>query len=164
MQITALLLVAALPFWQDMQATSVNAETRRTEVIYFASREDALSKGFRESENYKSLNGTWDFKYFEDHRGMEVPADWDKIPAFIEKMVEYNALAYDHNAQAGFNPRATAPYWGYGLRSYSSWRDAVEDMLDFYRERISWLDTHIGTLKAQRFNPETAAYEDLPQQ
>lgn len=88
----------------------------------------------------------------------------DKIPAFIEKMVEYNALAYDHNAQAGFNPRATAPYWGYGLRSYSSWRDAVEDMLDFYRERIGWLDTHIGTLKAQRFNPETAAYEDLPQQ
>ena len=45
----ALLLTIGLPLWQDMQATSVNANTQRTEVIYFASREDALSKGFRES-------------------------------------------------------------------------------------------------------------------
>ena len=74
-----LLLTAVLPYWQDPQITSVNAETRRTEVIYFANRADALSKGFRESENYKSLNGTWDFKYFEDHREMAVPQTWDKI-------------------------------------------------------------------------------------
>ena len=74
-----LLLTAILPYWQDPQITSVNAETRRTEVIYFANRADALSKGFRESENYKSLNGTWDFKYFEDHRNMAVPQTWDKI-------------------------------------------------------------------------------------
>ena len=74
-----MLLTAVLPYWQDIQTTSVNAETRRTEVIYFADRADALSKGFRDSENYKSLNGTWDFKYFEDHRTMEVPQAWDKI-------------------------------------------------------------------------------------
>ena len=79
MSITALLLTVTLPFWQDVQTTSVNAETRRTEVIYFASREDALFKGFRQSENYRSLNGTWDFKYFEDHRQMAVPEEWDKI-------------------------------------------------------------------------------------
>ena len=74
-----LLLTAILPYWQDPQITSVNAETRRTEVVYFANRADALSKGFRGSENYKSLNGTWDFKYFEDHREMAVPQTWDKI-------------------------------------------------------------------------------------
>ena len=74
-----ILLTAVLPYWQDIQTTSVNAETRRTEVIYFARRADALSKGFRDSENYKSLNGTWDFKYFEDHRTMEEPQAWDKI-------------------------------------------------------------------------------------
>lgn len=74
-----LLASVVLPYWQDPQTTSVNAETRRTEVIYFADRADALSKGFRDSENYKSLNGTWDFKYFEDHRQMAIPAQWDKI-------------------------------------------------------------------------------------
>ena len=40
-----------LPYWQDVDVTSVNAETRRTEAIWFANRADALSKGFRESEN-----------------------------------------------------------------------------------------------------------------
>ncbi len=79
MNIITLLLTITLPFWQDIHTTSVNAETRRTEVVYFATREDALSKGFRKSENYKSLNGTWDFKYFEDHRQMDIPSSWDKI-------------------------------------------------------------------------------------
>ena len=54
-----------------MTVTSVHAETRRTEVIWFADRADALSKGFRESENYVDLNGVWDFKYFDDWRQME---------------------------------------------------------------------------------------------
>ena len=77
-----LLLLAAtvLPLWQDMQATSVNAETKRTEVIYYANREDALRKGFRQSENYVDLNGTWDFKYFEDYHNLTMePQSWDKI-------------------------------------------------------------------------------------
>ena len=60
-----------LPYWQDVDVTSVNAETRRTEAVWFASRADALSKGFRESENYVDLNGTWDFKYFDDYHEME---------------------------------------------------------------------------------------------
>ena len=81
--ILLILATAILPYWQDIQTTSVNAETRRTEVIYYQDRADALSKGFRQSENYKSLNGTWDFKYFEDHRVMEEnlfgPLNWDKI-------------------------------------------------------------------------------------
>ena len=68
-----------LPYWQDTQTTSVNANTKRTEVIYYATREDALTKGFRESENYIGLNGTWDFKYFDDHKKIAVPDTWDKI-------------------------------------------------------------------------------------
>ncbi len=82
MHLTAILLLTTLPLWQDMQATSVNAQTRRTEVVYFANREDALRKGFRQSENYLDLNGTWDFKYFEDYNnlpGIDANVDWDKI-------------------------------------------------------------------------------------
>ena len=48
----------SLPYWQDVDVTNVNAETRRTEAVWFANRADALSKGFRESENYVDLNGT----------------------------------------------------------------------------------------------------------
>ncbi len=70
-KLTLLLVTAALPYWKDIQTTSVNADTRRTEVVYFTDRADALNKGFRESENYRSLNGVWDFKYFDDHRVME---------------------------------------------------------------------------------------------
>ena len=80
-----LLLLATLPFWNDINTTSVNAQTRRTEVVYYATREDALTKGFRESENYLDLNGVWDFRYFDD---IDAEADaflaggnpaWDKI-------------------------------------------------------------------------------------
>ena len=69
----------SVPLWQSIDATSQNADTRRTEVIYFANRQDALTKGFRQSENYVDLNGTWDFKYFDDHRRIAVPDKWDSI-------------------------------------------------------------------------------------
>ena len=36
-----LLLTAVLPYWQDPQVTSVNAETHRTEIVFFADRADA---------------------------------------------------------------------------------------------------------------------------
>ena len=75
----SLLNAQETPYWKSMDVTGVNADTRRTEVIYFASRQDAISKGFRESENYVDLNGTWDFKYFDDHRQIAVPSSWDKI-------------------------------------------------------------------------------------
>ena len=68
---TGSLAAQSLPYWQDMNATSVNAETRRTETIWFADRADALAKGFRESENYLGLNGMWDFRYFDDYHAME---------------------------------------------------------------------------------------------
>ena len=63
---TAIFILSVLPYWQDINVTSVNAETRRTEVVYYADKKDALKKGFRESENYVSLNGVWDFGYYDD--------------------------------------------------------------------------------------------------
>ena len=83
----------------------------------------------------------------------------DKIPAFIDKMVEYNALAYDHNSQAGKNPRANNR--GGGIKRFSSWRDAVDYMKDFYTQRVQWLDTNINSLKAQHYNESTRQYENL---
>jgi len=85
----------------------------------------------------------------------------DKIPAFIDKMVEYNSLAYDHNVQAGFNPRAKSGYWGDAIRSYQSWEAAVADMKNFYIKRIAWLDTAINDLKAQHFDAGSEQYVDL---
>ena len=80
MKLILLLATTLLPYWQDLQVTSVEAQTRRTEVIYYASRQDALSKGFRESENYWSLNGVWDFKYYDSIlTAPERPSAWDSI-------------------------------------------------------------------------------------
>ena len=83
----SLLTAGALPYWQDMQLTGVNTETRRSELIWYAQREDALTKGFRESENYLDLNGIWDFAYSDDARTLEaegaqwvpikVPGNWE---------------------------------------------------------------------------------------
>ena len=83
----------------------------------------------------------------------------DKIPAFIDKMVEYNALAYDHNSQAGKNPRANNR--GGGIKRFSSWRDAVDYMKDFYTQRVQWLDTNINALEAQHYNESTRKYEAI---
>ena len=100
-----LLAAAVLPLWQDMQATSVNAETKRTEVIYYANREDALKKGFRESENYVSLNGIWDFKYFEDYNSLTLePASWDRIKVPGNWEIQGYGYAYYTNIQYDFCP------------------------------------------------------------
>ena len=100
-----LLAAAVLPLWQDMQATSVNAETKRTEVIYYANREDALKKGFRESENYVSLNGIWDFKYFEDYNSLTLePASWDRIKVPGNWEIQGYGYAYYTNIPYDFCP------------------------------------------------------------
>jgi len=81
---TAIFILSLLPYWQDINVTSVNAETQRTEVVYYADKKDALKKGFRESENYVSLNGVWDFGYYDDYREMTgydgkitIPGNWE---------------------------------------------------------------------------------------
>ena len=112
---TLLLAAAVIPVWQDMQTTSINAQTRRTEVVYYANREDALKKGFRESENYLDLNGIWDFKYFADYQdipgmdgevmpGIEIALDWDKIKVPGNWEVQGWGEAYYTNIPYDFCP------------------------------------------------------------
>ena len=100
-----------LPYWQDVDVTSVNAETRRTEAIWFANRADALSKGFRESENYVGLNGTWDFKYFDDYHEMEryPGSDWDRIQVPGNWEVQGYGVAIYTNIPYDFCPKDPQP-------------------------------------------------------
>ena len=83
----------------------------------------------------------------------------DKIPTFIDKMVEYNTLAYDHNSSAGKNPRANNKSENWSAPKFSSWSAAVSDMKSWYTQRLSWLDTNIKSLKAQHYNESKMKYE-----
>lgn len=70
----------ALPYYRDIDATNVNAQTRRTELIFYPSEKDALTLPFEKSPFYVDLNGTWDFLYFGSEK--EIPAElsgWGKI-------------------------------------------------------------------------------------
>ncbi|MBQ3765286.1 MAG: CotH kinase family protein [Bacteroidales bacterium] len=105
-------------------------------------------------------NGDWDgsrksyYQYlFEDPLFVQALKDrWnlvkprlDKIPAFIDRMAEYNAPAYDHNVSAGKNPRAKRSYH-YPPDNFTSWPEAVAWMKDFYTQRLAWLDEEINRL------------------
>ena len=48
-----------------MSVTSLNAQTRRVETIWYPTEEEALSTPFEKSPNYLDLNGIWDFAYFD---------------------------------------------------------------------------------------------------
>ena len=112
-----------LPYWQDMNVTSVNAETQRTEAVWYADRNDALTKGFRESENYVTLNGTWDFKYFDDYHEMERffaaaqndkgnaqnERSWDRITVPGNWEVQGHGVAIYTNIPYDFCPRDPQP-------------------------------------------------------
>ena len=112
-----------LPYWQDMNVTSVNAETQRTEAVWYADRADALTKGFHESENYVNLNGTWDFKYFDDYHEMERffaaaqndkgiaqnDKSWDKITVPGNWEVQGHGVAIYTNIPYDFCPRDPQP-------------------------------------------------------
>ena len=112
-----------LPYWQDMNVTSVNAETQRTEAVWYADRADALTKGFRESENYVNLNGTWDFKYFDDYHEMERffaaaqndkgiaqnDKSWDRITVPGNWEVQGHGVAIYTNIPYDFCPRDPQP-------------------------------------------------------
>ncbi len=54
-----------LPYWQDVNVVQVNREYPRTQFMTFITKQEALNKGFKESQYYISLNGTWKF-YFVD--------------------------------------------------------------------------------------------------
>ena len=105
------MLSAQKPNWKNLDIYSVNAETERTEMIFWSSWEDALSKDFEQSENYVSLNGTWKFKYHETQQEMDpaigqttaaqaeewadikVPGNWEMqgfgIPIYVNTDFEF---------------------------------------------------------------------------
>lgn len=62
--------------------TEGNAVTRRHETIFFNTVKDALSKEIEASPNYSSLNGVWDFRYYDSVQDML--ADPDKAPTAIK--------------------------------------------------------------------------------
>ncbi|MBQ4287549.1 MAG: hypothetical protein II770_05895, partial [Bacteroidales bacterium] len=45
-------LSPSLPWWRDMSITSLNAQTRRVESIWYPTEEEALSTPFEKSPNY----------------------------------------------------------------------------------------------------------------
>lgn len=62
--------------------TEGNAVTRRHETVFFNSAKDALSKEIEASPNYSSLNGAWDFRYYDSVQDML--ADPHKAPSTIK--------------------------------------------------------------------------------
>ena len=124
---------------------------------------------FENGDSYGSKKSYYQY-LFEDPlfvedlktRWNEVKPRLDQIPTFIDKMVEYNALAYDHNNEQRFNPRARSGYRGSGKKSFTSWRDAVAYMKDFYTQRIAWLDNEINNnLHAQHYEERYGYYVEI---
>ena len=62
-----------LPYWQDVQTTSVNKEAPRTSFMTYADRTQAMSGQFEKSPYYQLLNGTWKFFYVDAYK--DLPAD-----------------------------------------------------------------------------------------
>ena len=110
--LTALVLLPVLsaqaqttPLWRDINATERNAQTKRTELIMYPTREDALTKAFEQSPFYRSLNGEWDFYYTDDastipgdFSGLQwssitVPGNWEfqgfGVPVYINIRYEF---------------------------------------------------------------------------
>ena len=81
MKRTFTLLAAALattaaaqkPYHRDLAVLEVNREAPRTEFVEFASRDEALTRSFEQSDAYRSLDGVWKFRYADDVRAL--PAD-----------------------------------------------------------------------------------------
>lgn len=62
-----------LPYWKDIQTTSVNTENPRTSFMTYANRAQAMTGRYEESSYYKLLNGIWKFYYVDSYK--ELPAD-----------------------------------------------------------------------------------------
>lgn len=91
--LTSLLLATSMmhsqdiPYWQDINVTSINKEAPRSSFMSYNSMHSAMNERFEESCRYISLNGTWDFKFFKSHKVLDKNItdiinsikEWDKI-------------------------------------------------------------------------------------
>ena len=59
--------------WQNPKFLEKGREAARAHFIPFRTMEEALEGDVKKSSRYQSLNGTWDFKYFEAWYLMEEP-------------------------------------------------------------------------------------------
>ena len=118
----AVTVSAQQPEWKNLDVFSVNAETERTELIFWSDAKDAMTGSFTESENYLDLDGTWKFLYFDTQQTMpdglekasaglaaswndiHVPGNWEMqgfgIPIYVNTDFEFATV----NPQPPFIP------------------------------------------------------------
>ncbi|MDE5732230.1 MAG: beta-galactosidase, partial [Bacteroidales bacterium] len=75
----AVTVSAQQPEWKNLDVFSANAETERTELIFWSDAKDAMTGGFTSSENYMDLGGTWKFLYYDTQQTM--PDGLEKVSA-----------------------------------------------------------------------------------
>lgn len=59
-----------LPYWKDVQTTSVNTEAPRTSFMTYADRQQASTLRFEHSSYYLLLNGVWKFFYTDSYKNL----------------------------------------------------------------------------------------------
>ena len=69
----------------------------------------------------------------------------DMIPEYMDKMVEYDRLALQHN----------------DTKFRNSYETRVRQLRDDYVKRLEWMDKNIRDLKPQRYNQTTGTFQDL---
>ena len=67
-----------LPLHRDINATSVGVQDKRTETVFFPDEKSALNGNIETSPFYHSLNGEWDFLYYDSEQ--QVPEDLSRAP------------------------------------------------------------------------------------
>ncbi|MDR2384904.1 MAG: DUF4981 domain-containing protein [Tannerella sp.] len=101
-----------LPYWKDVQVTSVRREQPRTEFMSFSDRRSALNLKYEQSPYYRSLNGVWKFLYVDEYgklpdnvtaadfntsswSNINVPTNWELqgfgIPIYVNHGYEFKA-------------------------------------------------------------------------
>lgn len=111
------LALSAVPHWKNIDATSINAVTQRTEIVFFPDRESALGKGFTQSPAYISLNGTWDFNYYDSEKSLPDGIEsgnaplWNSIKVPGNWEVQGYGTAIYVNQPYEFSPVRPVPAW-----------------------------------------------------
>ncbi|MCD8183236.1 MAG: DUF4981 domain-containing protein [Bacteroides sp.] len=59
-----------LPYWKDIQTTSVNREAPRTAFMTYADRTQAATGRFEKSPYYQLLNGVWEFYFVDSYKDL----------------------------------------------------------------------------------------------
>lgn len=104
-------------------------------------------------EDNRGKKPSWYQYMFEDPEFVErVKELWalyrprlDMIPEFMDKMLEYDRLALQHN----------------DTKFHNNYESKVRQLRSDYLKRLEWMDKNIGNLKPQRYNQNTGTFQDL---